>query len=394
VGWDLLVDTTQFADGAHTLAVRASTGAGHLTVSTPFTVANGGATNPTKVLIDRPNAQSSTVIGVTAISGWAFNDNAALSSVAISVDGILKGNATYGLNRPDVCQVYPGKPGCPNVGWSFSLDTTLLANGTHTLEVTAKALLRNGGQQATISTTFTVANWTTANPIIITTDQPNPQSGVLSGSVSLAGWAIDNISAISSVAVAVDGVSFGNALYGLSRPDVCIVYPDRAGCPNVGWSFSLNTMLLADGAHALDIIATSAGGTHSTVTSTFSVSNSTGNPLLVTVDVPVANTTLTGPAQLAGWALDTSSGIGISGVQVLVDGVLYGSAAYGQTRGDVCAVYPSEVGCPNVGWSFTLDTTLLPNGTHALDIRALAANGQERVVTVPVKILNGPFSAN
>jgi hypothetical protein len=380
VGWDLLVDTTQFADGTHTLEVRASTGAGHLTVSTPFTVANASATNLTKIFIDQPSAQSSTVIGVTAISGWAFNDNTALSSLAISVDGALKGSATYGLSRPDVCQVYPGKPGCPNVGWTFSLDTTLLANGTHTVQATT------GGHS--VSATFTVANWTTANPMSITIDQPNSQSGVLSGSVSVAGWAIDNISAMSNVAVAVDGVSFGNALYGLSRPDVCIVYPGRPGCPNVGWSFSLNTMLLTDGAHALDITGTSAGGQHGTVTATFNVSNSTGNPLLVTVDAPVANATLTGPAQLAGWALDTSSGIGLTGVQVLVDGVLYGSAAYGQVRGDVCAVYPSALGCPNVGWVFALDTTLLANGPHTLEVRALAGSGQDRTVGVPIAVMN------
>jgi hypothetical protein len=216
----------------------------------------------------------------------------------------------------------------------------------------------------------------------------------LNGTVSVGGWAIDSLAALSSLAIAVDGVSFGNALYGLSRPDVCTVFPGRAGCPNVGWSFSLNTMLLADGAHAIEVTGTSAGGQRSTVTTGFTVSNSAGNPISLTVDVPVASATLSGSARIGGWALDTSSGIAVAGVQVLVDGVLYGSATYGQVRGDVCAVYPSAAGCPNVGWVFMLDTTLLPNGTHTLQIRALAADGQDRVVSVPVTILNGPFTTN
>jgi hypothetical protein len=391
VGWDLLVDTTRFADGAHTLDVTAyiSTewfSGPHLTVSTPFTVANGSTTNPTKIFIDQPGAQSSTVAGVTTVSGWAFNDNTALASVAISVDGIPKGNASYGLSRPDVCAAYPGgKPGCPNVGWSFALDTTLLPNGAHTVEATA------GGR--TVSSPFTVANWVAANPMSITIDQPNSQSGTLSGTASVGGWAIDSLAAIASMTVAVDGIPSGNALYGLSRPDVCTVFPGRAGCPNVGWSFSLNTMLLADGAHSLDVTGMSSAGQSSTVTTAFTVSNAAGNPISLTVDAPAASATLSGPARIGGWALDTTSGIAVTTVQVLVDGVLYGNAAYGQVRGDVCAVYPAS-GCPNVGWVYTLDTTLLPNGVHTLEIRVLAANGQDRVVTVPFTVLNGVFTTN
>jgi hypothetical protein len=193
--------------------------------------------------------------------------------------------------------------------------------------------------------------------------------------------------------VAVDGIPSGNALYGLSRPDVCTVFPGRAGCPNVGWSFSLNTMLLADGAHSLDVTGMSSAGQSSTVTTAFTVSNAAGNPISLTVDAPVASATLSGPARIGGWALDTTSGIAVATVQVLVDGVLYGNAAYGQVRGDVCAVYPAA-GCPNVGWVYTLDTTLLPNGVHTLEIRVLAVNGQDRVVTVPFTVLNGVFTTN
>ena len=79
--------------------------------------------------------------GVVAISGWAV-DNAsvvgtAISSVRVKVDGTIVGTATYGISRPDVCAVYPGRPGCPNVGYSFSLNTSSLSSGTHTITVTA-----------------------------------------------------------------------------------------------------------------------------------------------------------------------------------------------------------------------------------------------------------------
>jgi hypothetical protein len=223
----------------------------------------------------------------------------------------------------------------------------------------------------------------------ITLDRPAAQSPAASGLLNVSGWAIDDLAPITKVAVSVDGVSFGNAIYGSSRPDVCAAFPNRAGCPNVGWSFALPTTLLADGAHTFEITGTAAGGQASTVASNFTVSNATGSPIIVYVDMPKANATLTGSVQLNGWAIDTG-GVAISSVQILMDGVVYGTN-YGALRGDVCAVYPSSAGCPNVGWMFTLDSTLFLDGPHLLQIQPLAADGQSRTISVPVKISNGLF---
>jgi hypothetical protein len=49
--------------------------------------------------------------------------------------------------------VFPGRAGCPDVGWNYLLDTTVLANGTHQLQVTAVSI---NGQQFTASSSFTV----------------------------------------------------------------------------------------------------------------------------------------------------------------------------------------------------------------------------------------------
>jgi hypothetical protein len=92
------------------------------------------------VYIDSP-AQGSAVSGTVTVSGWAV-DNAsvvgtAISNVQVKVDGAVLGTATYGISRPDVCAAYPGRPGCPNVGYSYSLDTSTLSTGSHTITVTA-----------------------------------------------------------------------------------------------------------------------------------------------------------------------------------------------------------------------------------------------------------------
>ena len=83
----------------------------------------------------------STVSGTIAVYGWAV-DNAtavgtAITSVQVKVDGTVVGTATYGSNRPDVCNAFPGRPSCPNVGFVYSLNTNLLSPGTHTISVSA-----------------------------------------------------------------------------------------------------------------------------------------------------------------------------------------------------------------------------------------------------------------
>jgi hypothetical protein len=179
--------------------------------------------------------------------------------VQVKVDGVVVGAATYGASRPDVCAVYPGRPGCPNVGYSFSLNTSALSTGAHTITVTATD---SDGTPDSGSSSVTVT--VQATPPTVYIDGPTAGS-IVSGTVTVVGWAIDNSSAvgtaISTVQVKVDGTVVGTATYGLSRPDVCAVYPGRPGCPNVGYSFSLNTSALSSGSHTITVTATDSDGT-------------------------------------------------------------------------------------------------------------------------------------
>ena len=135
---------------AITIAVNVSGSLAASTITNQASVANGSfmnaATDPTVIVIppavyiDSPVA-GSTVGGTITITGWAI-DNASfagvgIASVLVLVDGTAVGNATYGVNRPDVCAVYPGRPGCPYVGYTYQLNTGLLTLGQHTISVSA-----------------------------------------------------------------------------------------------------------------------------------------------------------------------------------------------------------------------------------------------------------------
>jgi Bacterial Ig domain len=78
-------------------------------------------------------AANATVSGKNVqISGWAFG-NAAVSTVRVFVDGVSKGNAVYGSDRTDIPTVWPHAP--VSCGWTFSLDSTSLTNGNHTITI-------------------------------------------------------------------------------------------------------------------------------------------------------------------------------------------------------------------------------------------------------------------
>ena len=143
----------------------------------------------------------------------------AIGSVQVLVDGAKAGNATYGSTRPDVCAAYPGRPGCPNVGFSYALNTATLSAGSHTIMVLATGT-DSPTNTGSASVAIVVSGTALSTSPSVFIDCPKTGSTV-SGTLAIQGWAIDNVSgigtAIGSVQVSVDGAKAGNATYGLSR---------------------------------------------------------------------------------------------------------------------------------------------------------------------------------
>lgn len=390
LGWNYFLDTTQFADGTHNLQITITDANGaKYTGAQSFSTSNYGGNLPTRINIDTPASQGSSLLGWVSLSGWALNDNAALSAVTISIDGQNPQPVTYGISRPDVAAAYPGRPNSPNFGWSYFLDTTTLANGNHTLVISATAA---NGEHALASRTFTVANWTTGNnPVHISIDTPGAQSGAFSGIAAFGGWAFDDNVNLGTIGVAVDGIPYGNAAYGANRADVCTVFTNKPNCPNVGWNFLIDTTQIGDGAHTLAITARPVNGQSYTTTMPFKVANqgTSGNATTIQIDHPgSSDSSFRGVVAFGGWAINTNSPIAT--VQLFVDGVARGNANYGSGRSDVCAKYANAPGCPNVGWNAFLDTTSLTDGTHTLEVTATSAAGQRATASAAFSVANGP----
>lgn len=118
-----------FAMGHHIDSLR--------TVSPMPTTASSGNKNSITISIDTPSGQSSALRGTVQFGGWALATTQRITKISIGVDGTEAGDAAYGARRDDVCHSYPGRPGCPNVGWNFWLDTTQFSSGRHKVTVTA-----------------------------------------------------------------------------------------------------------------------------------------------------------------------------------------------------------------------------------------------------------------
>ena len=106
-------------------------------------------------VIDIPQPMQVLVGPLAYMQGWAVDFNTSISYASITVDGVYLGNANYGAYRPDVCAAVGNVSGCPYVGWTFYLNTTVIPDGPHVL--TAQ-FVTTDSRQVTINRPFLVDN--------------------------------------------------------------------------------------------------------------------------------------------------------------------------------------------------------------------------------------------
>ena len=158
------------------------------------------------------------------------------------------------------------------MGWNYALDTAKLAAGSHTFTATA---VTTDGREYAASRAFSLQVPTTYTAI----DLP-ASGGTYQGRQQLHGWSMDNADAISSVNIAIDGVNFGNAIYGSNRVDACTTVGNYPGCPNVGWALSYDTRKIPNGWRSLTVTASTTDKIPRTFSlhTSFFVANGSSSP--------------------------------------------------------------------------------------------------------------------
>jgi hypothetical protein len=349
------------------------------------------------IVIDAP-APNARLTGLVEVRGWAIKSATAtasdsVQSVTVLIDGNQVGTATYGTAWADVCTGFRGRAACPNAGWSYNLDVDAFGQGNHVMKVVA---LDSAGNSSSNEVSFTTTSSLVPSVIV---DVPAP-GAILKGKVAIDGWAIENVEAagreaVQAVTIFVDGNQIGTANYGIARPDVCDLLPGRLGCPNVGWSYSLDVDALPSGSHVLKVAALNTAGKTSFTKVYFTAgalvvpsetgdvpapsATSTAPAPSVTVDAPTSGATLSGTIAIRGWAMEKKGDSGfepVRSVAIFVDGNQIGTATYGTARPDVCAVFPGRSDCPGVGWVYDLDVSAVLEGSHVVKIVATDTSGR------------------
>ncbi|WP_181373187.1 Ig-like domain-containing protein [Massilia glaciei] len=319
------------AIGEHFYYAKLTQGDGKILWSAPIwvtqTADTGGDTTAPAV-----TAAASGTAGTITLSANA-SDAVGVARVDFYVDNVLQGTDA----------------GAP---YAVTLDSTTLANGSHSL--VARAFDAAGNVGVSTTQTFSVSNPTadTTAPAVTAS-----QSGT-SGTITLSATASDAVG-VSKVEFYVDNV--------LKATDSAAPY-----------SATLDSTTLGNGSHSLVARAYDAAGNIGvSAAQTFSISNPVADTTAPTV---TASQSVSSGTQT--FAATASDNVGVSKVEFYVDNVLKGT--------DTAAPY-----------SMTLLSSTLSSGTHALTAKAFDAAGNSKlstavsfsVGTASQLILNGGFES-
>ncbi len=204
------------------------------------------------------------------------------------------------------------------------------------------------------------------------------QQEILSGSVPLTGWALDDIGVRNVQIFVEDGDTMpyiGDAVFVEgARPDVADDFPGYPMNQRAGWGYMLLSNYLPGGgngnyafhAYAVDVEGNRVGLGSRTIL----CDNKNAEIPFGTIDTPAQGAAVSGPDYYNyGWALtplpNTIPADG-SGITVWLDGEALGTAVYGLNRQDIENLFPGYNNSDGAVGFYILDTTAYDNGLHSI----------------------------
>ncbi len=329
---------------------------------------------------------------ILQVTGVAYDPFAFVSRIDVFVDGVAVARTSQTVNRPDFCATQ-NVNGCPRVGFSLPLDLGALglAIGSHTFQIrvtNSRGILKNFPD----------------DPLTFIVDAGHgrvpygkieaPIAGAtVSGNVSVRGYVADDDLRILSVDTLVDGVTYGPTLYGLPRTDICNALTTKPpNCPNIGFQLSLTTSggfpPVPDGQHTLQVRARDETGRFTLSPDTpitITVKNGAPVAILGALESPKTNDQLSGTVHMTGYAYSPGQKV-VLGLVVVDNFFSYGTVRYGLARPDICGGLSGVAACPNIGFTFDLDTKFIFNGPHTLGV--LFVNDHNDQAFIP-NLVNG-----
>ncbi|MBU3091668.1 glucosaminidase domain-containing protein [Clostridium sp. CM028] len=319
---------------------------------------------PSRVYVETPSEAQSISGESFNIKGWSLNATG-IREIKIYIDNVYTANATYELDRSDVNAAFPGYPNGDKSGYSYNLDTKSISPGTHNLSVVS---IGKDGSEDKIDRSIIINK---KDPMMHV-DTPIDNFSTTQKDIHIEGWAL-NDSGIKEIQYYLNDNLVGTSFEGVERSDVNAAYPGYLNGGNSGFSFSFNALkLLAIGTQNanLKIIAIGKDGTSLTINQNLILKKL---PERLCVDTPSNNDIIKNNINIVGWALNAS---GVKAVNIYLDNIFKGKAAYGSSRGDVNAAFPGYTGGDKSGLNFNLDTSKTTPGNHTIRVEMVGDDGR------------------
>jgi GT2 family glycosyltransferase len=329
---------------------------------------------PIKLYCDYPADGAEVRLGnIVHLRGWALGQTG-ISAVEIQIDGGSPIQLSYGKERLDVRDAFPGIPKAENSGFDFEWDTRGCAPGRHEIQIRARSFDGHRSQLKRRITLRRLADFQ------IFCDEPAGAIERAPGSkLLIRGWCAAK-SPIVRVEFQIDDGPVTELAYGRPRPDVHKVFPEYP----VDCGFLGETGGLPPGEHRLTIAARARTGDSAVLKENFFVRTMEDDVRLY-CDYPVTGgcQSVRDVVNFRGWALAWS---GIEQVTVQIGDMPPSIASFGLPRPDVARVHPDFSHAERCGWRFFWDTTAAPEGRYEVRITATALGGASSTITTALLV--------
>jgi sirohydrochlorin ferrochelatase len=318
--WRFTVPAT-LTDGAHSLSVTVSDGAGNTNQSSLSFTIDTQIQTPTVDMLDSSDS------GISSTDNWTNNAKPTFSAGnldadVVAVEVLIDGTSYNAVNA--------------NGSWSFTPNAPL-PDGDHQIQVRATDA---AGNIATSATLAVKVDTVTAAPAITLTDDSGVKGDNITNDTT-PGFGIVTDSDVATVMVSIDG---GAAIAAVKDSDG-------------RWHFNVPAAL-GDGEHDIQVMATDGAGNTSQSSRAFTVDTGITAPTIDLID-----SSDSGISTTDNWTSDTTPTFAIGNVQpdvvnieVLIDGVSYPAIKSGDS------------------WSFTPGSAL-NDATYGVQVRATDAAG-------------------
>nr|WP_242980594.1 N-acetylmuramoyl-L-alanine amidase [Clostridium vincentii] len=323
--------------------------------------------------IEEPSLNQQVNGNTLTVSGWSINPSG-VKEVKVYIDGVLKGKATIGLNRPDVASIY--KQSYSNTstsGYKLDVDISQLSAGTKTVTV------EQVGNDATVlkqTKTIVVKRLQAVARI----DEPNEGENISANSIKVRGWAISS-TGVKEVKVYVDGKLKGTVTPNKSRLDIKNAFSKYPGAETSGYELMVD---LSDIAGGSKVIKTEEISNDNSINVSERKINIKKLSSLGRIDEPSEGNDVTSTSvKVRGWAIAPS---GIKKVNIYVDGVLKGTVVPSTSRPDIKNAFSNYPNAGTSGYEVMVDLSGIAVGSKVIRAEEIAndnsVNISERKINV------------